>query len=103
MSPPRIIVVPVNSDAVGNNDGGSIILEIVIGVALSIRDGLRRLSTKLVARLPPLVIGRAVFDHSVAIVVVGVRGRLPPSSPPSVVSPLLPTLRHHPLSQTGTM
>ncbi len=101
MSPLGSIVVPVNSDAVGKNDGGGIILEIAIGVTLSILDGLRQLLTTLVARLPPLVSGRAVFDHSVAIVVVGVRGRLPPSSSPSVISPLLPTLRRHPLSPTG--
>jgi hypothetical protein len=39
-SPLRSILVSVNSDAIGNDVGGGIILEIVIGVTLPIQDGL---------------------------------------------------------------
>jgi hypothetical protein len=64
--------VTINSDAIGKDVGGGIVLEIVIGVALPIRDGLRchpQESTPLTvvdnvgSYAPPLIGIRAVFNR----------------------------------------
>ena len=69
----------VNSDAVGKDVGNGIVHEIVIGVALPIRDGLRRnpqesapptVADDVVSYAPPLVGVRVVFDHRVAFIFV---------------------------------
>jgi hypothetical protein len=79
MSPLGSILVSVNSDAVGKDVGNGIVLEIVISVALPIRDGLRRnpqesapptVADDVGSYAPPLVGVRVVFDHRVAFIFV---------------------------------
>jgi hypothetical protein len=79
MSPLGSILVSVNSDAVGKDVGNGIILEIVIGVALTIRDGLHcnpqesappTVTNGIGSYAPPLVGIRVVFDHRVAFIFV---------------------------------
>jgi hypothetical protein len=79
MSPFGSILVSINSDAVGKDVGNGIILEIVIGVALPIRDGLCRnpqesappmVADNLGSYAPPLVGVRVVFNHRVAFIFV---------------------------------
>ncbi len=69
----------VNSDAIRKDVGGSIVLEIVIGVALPIRDGLPcnpqesappTVAIDVGSYAPPLIGITAVFDHCVAFVIV---------------------------------
>jgi hypothetical protein len=79
MSPLGSILVSVNSDVVGKDVGNGIVLEIVIGIALPIRDGLRcnpqesappRVTNNVDSYAPPLVSVRVVFDHRVAFIFV---------------------------------
>ncbi len=69
----------VNSDAFGKDVGNGIVLEIVISVALPIRDGLRcnpqesappTVANNVGSYAPPLVGVRVVFDHRVAFIFV---------------------------------
>jgi hypothetical protein len=70
------ILVSLNSDAFGTDVGGGIVLAIVIGIAVPIRDGLRRHPQESAPPTvvndvgtyapPPLVGICAVFDHRVA-------------------------------------
>jgi hypothetical protein len=79
MSPLGSILVSVNTDAVGKDVGNGIGLEIVIGVALPVRDGLRcnpqestppTVADNIGSYVPPLVGIRVVFDHRVAFIFV---------------------------------
>jgi hypothetical protein len=72
MSPLGSILVSFNSDAVGKDVGNGIVLEVVIGVALPIRDGLRcnpqesappTAAADVGSYAPPLVGVRVVFDN----------------------------------------
>jgi hypothetical protein len=93
------ILVSLNSNDVGKDVGCVIFLEIVIGIALPIKDGLcchpqestpQTLSTTLVAMLPPLVGACAVLNYCIAFVVVIVVANvevllmLPPLPPQSL-------------------
>ncbi len=69
----------VNSDAVGKDVGNGIVLEIVIGVALPIRDSLccnrqesapPTVADNVGSYAPPLVGACVVFDHHIAFIFV---------------------------------
>ncbi len=75
----------VDSDAVGKDVGNGIILEIVIGVALPIRDGLHRnpqesalptVANNIGSYAPPLVGVCVVFDHHVAFIFAAVMANI---------------------------
>jgi hypothetical protein len=79
MSPLLSILVSVDSDAVGKDVGNGIVLEIVISVALPIRDGLRcnpqesaptTVANDVGSYAPPLVSICVVFNHRVAFIFV---------------------------------
>jgi hypothetical protein len=88
--------VSINSDDVGKYVGGGVVLEIVIGIALPIPDGLcchpQKSATPTIIEdigsyAPPLVGVCAVFNHCIAFIVVVVVANvkvllMPPPPPP---------------------
>jgi hypothetical protein len=73
------MLVSVDSNAAGKYVGNGIVLEIVIGVALPIRDGLCRnpqesapptVANDVGSYVPPLVGICVVFDHRIAFIFI---------------------------------